>query len=255
MNIKEAATLIWEEKRQGRRAPLVLQGQLSLEEAYPTQLEVMALHEKGGDALAGWKVGLTAKVIQEMFGFDQPAFGHLLKSGRKESGAAVGGGSLNNPQIEPEMCVVMGETLRGPGISPAQARAAIGGICPALEVIEMWFRPAEDVPLFLADNVVHTAYVTGPMTEPLDPQLNLLDNSVEVFVNGVSVDSGSQDAVLGGPEGSLAFLANKLSEFGRSLEKGQVVMTGSMIKPYAVKSGDHVEARFKRFGTVELQVE
>lgn len=254
MNIKEAANLIWKEKREGRRAPVALQGRLSREEGYPAQMEVLACHETGGDALAGWKVGLTAKVLQEMFGFDEPAFGHLLKSGRMESGAAIDGGRLIQPQIEPEMCVVMGETLRGPGISVAEARAAIGGICPALEVIEMWFRPTDDVPFFLADNVVHTAFVTSPMTEPLDPQANLLDNSVEVFVNGNSVDSGNADAVAGGAEGSVAFLANKLAEFGRSLEKGQAVMTGSMIKPVEVKPGDHVEARFRHFGAVELLV-
>ena len=255
MNIKEAAALIRNEKRQGRRAPASLRGQLSLEDSYPAQMELLALHEAGGEALAGWKVGLTAKAVQDLFGFHEPAFGHLLNSGRMESGAAIAGASLIGPQIEAELCVVMGDTLRGPGVTLAEARAAMGGIFPALELIEMWFNPSEDIPLFLAENVVHTAFVTGPATAPLDARLNLLETTVEVLVNGKPVASGKADAVLDGPEGSVAWLANKLAEFGRPLEKGQVVMTGSMIKPYAIETGDRVEARFKPFGLVELLLE
>ncbi|MEE8436503.1 MAG: fumarylacetoacetate hydrolase family protein [bacterium] len=255
MNIKEAATLIWKEKQEGRRAPVSLQGQVSLEDSYPVQMEVLALQEAGGEALAGWKVGLTAKAVQEMFGFHEPAFGHLLNSGRMESGAAIGGASLINPQVEAEICVVMGETLQGPGVTIAEARAAMGGIFPALELIEMWLNPSDDIPLFLAENVVHTAFVTGPVTAPLDAGANLLETTVEVIVNGITVESGKADAVVDGPEGSVAWLADKLAEFGRPLEKGQVVMTGSMIKPYAIKTGDRVEARFKHFGTVELLLE
>ena len=252
MNIKEAATLIQQEKRRGRRAPASLRGQLSLEDSYPTQMEVLSLHEAGGETLTGWKVGLTAKAVQELFGYHEPALGHLLTSGRIESGAAMGGASLINPQIETELCVVMGDTLRGPGVTLAEARAAMGGIYPALELIEMWFNPSEDIPLFLAENVVHTAFVTGPLTAPLDAGVNLLETTVEVIVNGKPVESGRADAVLDGPQGSVAWLANKLAEFGRTLDQGQVVMTGSMIKPYAIKTGDRVEARFKPFGAVEL---
>ena len=255
MNIKEAAALIRNEKRQGRRAPASLRGQLSLEDSYPAQMELLALHEAGGEALAGWKVGLTAKAVQDLFGFHEPAFGHLLNSGRMESGAAIAGASLIGPQIEAELCVVMGDTLRGPGVTLAEARGAMGGIYPALELIEMWFNPSEDIPLFLAENVVHTAFVTGPATAPLDARVNLLETTVEVLVNGEPVASGKADAVLDGPEGSVAWLANKLAEFGRPLEKGQVVMTGSMIKPYAIETGDRVEARFKPFGLVELLLE
>lgn len=260
MDIKEAAALIRKEKQQGRHGPASLQGQLSLEDGYPTQMEVLALHQAGGEVLAGWKAGLTGKAVQEIFGFHEPAFGHLLKSGRLESGASIGGASLINPQIEAELCVVMGDTLQGPGVTLAQARAAMGGIFPALELIEMWFTPPDDIPLFLAENVVHTAFVTGPVTAAGDAPANLLETTVlettvEVLVNGKIVESGRADAVVDGPQGSVAWLANKLSEFGRSLEKGQLVMTGSMIKPYPIKTGDHVEARFQSFGAVELTLE
>lgn len=41
---------------------------------------------------------------------------------------------------------------------------------------------------------------------------------------------------MGHPLEALAWLANRLTERGRSLQKGQVVLTGALVAPYWIRS-------------------
>ncbi|MFD5258310.1 hypothetical protein ACFWM5_36540 [Streptomyces bobili] len=53
----------------------------------------------------------------------------------------------------------------------------------------------------------------------------------ELLVNGRVVARGTGEDVLGNPASAVAWLANKLAEFGVALEVGQVVVSGSMTRP------------------------
>jgi 2-keto-4-pentenoate hydratase len=46
--------------------------------------------------------------------------------------------------------------------------------------------------------------------------------------SGVLVGSGTTAEVWGNPAASVAWLANKLSQFGMALEAGQIVMSGAV---------------------------
>jgi 2-keto-4-pentenoate hydratase len=56
--------------------------------------------------------------------------------------------------------------------------------------------------------------------------------------NGTQVAEGTGAAVLGSPAISCAWLANKLLEFGVSLEPGDVVISGALMKMIPFKAGD-----------------
>jgi len=47
-----------------------------------------------------------------------------------------------------------------------------------------------------------------------------------------------------------AWLANQLANFGRALEAGQRVITGSFTKPLPIKQGEYWETYFSSVGTV-----
>lgn len=64
----------------------------------------------------------------------------------------------------------------------------------------------------------------------------------------------SGDAVMGDPYASLAWLANKLAEYGRSLEPGQYVMSGSFTRQFPLQAGDQAQTRFSGIGTVAVRV-
>ena len=59
--------------------------------------------------------------------------------------------------------------------------------------------------------------------------------------------------VMGGPAASVAWLANKLAEFGHKLDKGAKILTGSFTKQFPVAQGDVVEARFTPYDSVTAE--
>jgi 2-keto-4-pentenoate hydratase len=60
---------------------------------------------------------------------------------------------------------------------------------------------------------------------------------------------------LGDPLNSVAWLAQKLAEFDRSLRGGDLVMTGSFTRQFPLAPGDQVRAEFSGIGAVETRLE
>ena len=59
---------------------------------------------------------------------------------------------------------------------------------------------------------------------------------------------------MGTPLASVAWLAERLSQFGRRIEPGMRVMSGSFTRQYFVdEPGTHIEARFSPYGSVVAQ--
>jgi len=248
MKTSDAVSILWESIQHDVHDPDELHGQLSMDAAYSVQLGVLTRREELGDSLVGWKVGLTAKAIQEQFGFHEPVFGFLTKSARHESGVELEFGKLKSPGFENELCLTIGETLTGPGVTFDQAKAAISQVSPAFEIIEKRSRPPLDMPLAMADNGQQKGFVVGDGVQFTG--MDLAKVSVDVFVNGTKQETATGAEVLGTPVESVVWLANKLSQFERSLEAGSLVMSGSFTKQYDLSHGDRIEAEFVGVGRV-----
>jgi 2-keto-4-pentenoate hydratase len=253
MDIQEAVEAIWECRQQGIYLPAEWKGKIDHEAAYHVQLGILAKQVKGGERHVGWKVGLTAKAIQDQVGYHERVFGYLLESGGLSSGAVIEYDDLVAPSFETELCITVGETLKGPGITARDAWEAVTAVAPSLEVVEKRGDFASDISLSMADNVQQKFFVTGAETTSLPPDADLRGTEVEIFINGESVDRATGQLVMGGPAASVAWLANKLSEFGTRLEAGARVMTGSFTRQFPIAQGDLIEARFDPFGTVTAE--
>jgi len=249
MNVESAVNLIWESARRGAYGPAELKGKLSRGDAYQIQLGLLARHVAAGDTHAGWKVGLTAKAMQIQQGVHEPVFGFLLGSGQRPSGTVFAYGELVQPGFENELCLTLGTSLLGPGVTADEALAAISSVAPALEIIERRGDFAGDLNLALADNAQQKAFVTGQATA-LRRGSDLRDATVDVVVNGQHSERAPATEVMGTPAASVAWLANALEGFGLRLEAGMQVMSGSFTRQYVVNRGDRIEARFVPFGTV-----
>ncbi len=245
---------IWEEQQNGIHCPADLRGQLDVESGYHVQLALLDRAIKAGQAQAGWKVGLTAEAIQKQVGHFERVFGYLLEANHLASGAALVADELIRPTIEPELCLTLGTALKGPGVTIEEARAAIVAAAPAMEVVERRGDFVADIPLSLADNIQQRHFVTGLSRQPLPPDLALGEVSLQVLVNGEVVDQAQGNAVLDTPAGSVAWLANRLADFGRRLEAGTQIMSGSFTKQIAITKGDVLEARFDPVGSVTVEV-
>lgn len=244
----------WTAAERGVYYPAEWKGKLTPHQAYRVQLGILDRLVARGQRQAGWKVGLTARAMQEQWGIYEPVFGFVLESGHRPTGAVFRFDELIQPGFENELCLTIGTPLQGPGVTAERARAAIVAVAPALEIVERRGDFAADLNLALADNSQQKAFVTGPVTTPVPAGLNLAETVVEVLVDGVSVERTRGSAERTGDQvATVAWLANKLAEFGRRLEASQRLMSGSFTRQYVVARGARVEARFDPFGTVRAE--
>jgi 2-keto-4-pentenoate hydratase len=237
--------------RHGGPYPLHWESRLDQDSAYRINLALIDRHAAEGEAQAGWKVGLTARAIRDQFGLPEPVFAVLYRHGRWASGTEVPLAELTRPGWENELCLTVGATLRGPGVTEAQARAAIATVAPAMEIIETRGPNSLDgLYTMTADNGQQRAFVVGPET-PFDPAVHDLGRTtVEVYIDGVFQERAAGSAVMeSSPLASIVWLANKLAEFDRALEAGGAVMTGSFTRQYPIDRPLRAEARFDPFGS------
>jgi len=252
-DLKRAAADIYSGLQRGEHFPPAWRGKFDLDAGYAIQLAVRDLRASNGDAQVGWKVGLTAEAIREMEKFDEPIFAVLFESGVRGTGCTLTHEEMIKPAFENELCIVLGESLKGPGITMQQARSAIASVAPALEIVEGRGVLSDDPALAIADNLGQKAFVTGAAIAPA-ADLVLSRVTCDVSVNGAPVLTGTGSAVLDDPAHSVAWLANKLARFGEHIEAGQSIMSGSFTVPTALQAGDHVQTRFTTFGAVSVQV-
>ena len=250
-DVEHIVEAFWRERQRGVYFPPSFSGRLTLDEAYRVQLGLIARREATGARQIGWKVGLTAKPIQEQFGVHEPVFGCLLDEGVTPSAHVFDHASLIVPGFENEICMRLGRQLAGRMVTIDAARHAVEACHPALEIIETRGDFTRDLPLALADNAQQTAIVLGPATRLGDLDLSTL--GVRVEINGREVATGKGAAVLGNPLSSLVWLAAKLDEVGRRLEAGDLVMTGSFTRQFPIAAGDHICATFDTLGSVEAR--
>ncbi len=251
IDMAQAIEDFWAARQKGGRYPLWWQGKLGESEAYRVQLALIERHAACGQNQAGWKVGVTARAIREQFGLNEPVFACLFQHARWPSGGTWPLADLYLPGWENELCLIAGERLAGPGITPARAACAIAHLAPAMEIIETRGPNTHDgMHLMLADNGQQRAFVTG-VERPFDPKIDLGTASVEIFVDGVWQEKAPGSAVMdSGPLASVAWLANKLAAFGRAIEPGQAIMTGSFTRQYKLDRPMAIEARFTPVGSV-----
>jgi 2-keto-4-pentenoate hydratase len=105
----------------------------------------------------------------------------------------------------------------------------------------------------LADNAQQRSVILGAPVA-LAPELRLDQVEARVELNGSVVATGLGAAVLEHPLNSVAWLARKLGEYGRSLRAGELVMTGSLVRQFPLAPGDRAWASFSGIGTVEVRI-
>jgi 2-keto-4-pentenoate hydratase len=223
---------------------------LVIEDAYAIQGAVTKRRIDGGARIIGRKVGLTSRPMQQMLGVTEPDYGVLLDDMFVEDGDEIDLSGLLQPRVEAELAFVMERDLAGPGATTATALAAIGGVLPAIEVVDSriagWRIKLVDT---VADNASSGLLVVGGRARPVtDLDLRLV--GVVVSRGGELADTGAGAAALGNPARCVAWLANKLATFGDTLSAGDVVLPGAVHRMIAVQPGDVFRAEFAGLGAV-----
>ena len=193
---------------------------------------------QGEDPPAGFKIGATAKRMQDYLGLTGPAAGFMPAAALHASGAVLRFADFLRPGVECEVAVRLARDLPPGPTDAATAAAAVGEFFAAIEVVENRYADlaAFGTPSLIADQVFHARAVLGA---PAGPgwagdwrALDIPALAGSMTVDGVERDRGVAADLLGHPMNGLAWLAGSAvaAAFG-GLRAGQVVLLGSVTPP------------------------
>lgn len=250
VDIDEAIGHFWAARARGEYFPRAYEGRLTIDQAYLIQLALIDRRVAAGERHIGWKVGLTAKAVQEQFGFHEPLFGCVLET--KSSGHVYGAAELIKPGFETELCLQLRHGLDGV-VSLDEVKAAVETVYPSFEIIETRGDILKHIPLAVVDNSqMHSIVLGAPV--PFRPQMDLSAVRATVKLNGQEIAASDGTAVLSNPLNSVVWLSSKLAQFGRRLRADDFIMTGSFVRQFPLMPGDRAAADFTGIGHVEARV-
>ncbi len=202
---------------------------LDLPQAYDLQQAVSALRVAAGDRVIGYKVGCTGPGTVAQFGIEGPIRGYLYESEIRHTGDELDMAAFAHLAIEGEMALRIGDD--------GQIAAAF----PVIELHHFVFRAPRKTLVELVANNGLNAGIVLPEEAWLSSRTYLAkDALLSVRVNGSVLDSGDLWPLPGGPVASLGWLRRHLAEFKLPLVPDQIVLTGTPLGLYPVKSGDHI---------------
>jgi 2-keto-4-pentenoate hydratase len=188
--------------------------------AYAVQRERFGL-----GPIAGYKVGLTSKAMQDLLGLSTPAAGMIASGSVFASPARLDSARYTRLGLEFEIAVRMGRDL-GADEDPADA---VDAVCAAIELVDDGAQDyaALTAEAFIADNAWNVGVILGDFhtTWP-----ELVEIEGRAFADDSEIGTGTGRDVLGGPFASVAWLARHLAEQNEMLRAGDIIMTGSLMK-------------------------
>jgi len=223
-------------------------------EAYQVQA---CIERHTSQPLYGWKIAATSVAGQKHIGVDGPLAGRILAERVIEDGGECPLGNNLMQVAEMEFAFRMGKDLppRDSEYTQDEVMAAVASLHPAIEIPDSRYNRFETVglPSLIADNACAHRFTLGAAAKEWRG-LDLAAHKVRGLRNGAVAEEGQGSNVLGSPVIALTWLANELSRHGLTLQAGQVVTTGTCVKPLAIAVGDHVEGDFGQLGRVALAI-
>jgi len=200
---------------------------IGVEDAYRIQLRTVDRRIASGRTILGKKIGLTSPAMQTLFSVMEPDYGHLFDDMVCFQGEAVAASRFLQPRIEGEIAFVLERDLKGPGVTSIDVIRATAGVFAALEIVDSrirdWKIKIQDT---VADNASSGAVVLGAaMVKPVG--IDLRHVGFVFTKNGRVAGTAAGAAVLGSPAQAVAWLANKMGEFGIALKAGEIVLSGA----------------------------
>ena len=187
----------------------------------------------------GWKLGFGTSAGMEKLGIEAPLVGYLLESARLESRDTVKVSNWQNPRLEAEIVARVGED------------GDITAIGPAVELIDL-DPSVNDPEAILAADIFQRHVMLGPVTEGA----SVADVSLRLTVNGEQV-AATDDVTeaTGDLDGLVRHVAATLADAGASLERGDMVICGSIVAPLEIAPGDEVEVSLEPLGSLAVSFE
>jgi 2-oxo-hept-3-ene-1,7-dioate hydratase len=231
----------------------------TLDDAYAIQSALVARKEAAGRRRIGWKIGLTSRAMQQALGITTPDSGVLFDDMLFQTGATIPAGRFIQPRIEAEIAFVMKAPLQGKGVTREQVLAATDHVAPSLEILDTRILRADpamgktrSIVDTVADNAANAGIVLGDQTHAPDAH-DLRWTGAILTRDGVVEETGLGAGVLNDPVAGIVWLVHRLAAYGQGVAAGEILLSGSFIRPVEAPPGSRFDADFGAFGRVELQ--
>jgi 2-keto-4-pentenoate hydratase len=232
------AQYMWEARR-GRKNYANLPDKLkpaTIAEAYQAQEVYHRLAEPVYGPIAGVKVAVATKVMQQLMGITHPCGGAIFSRTIHTSPARIPKSDFINLRVESEIALKLGQDMSA-GQAPWTAESVVpfvSGAMPAYELIEdrnAVYTETNAVSM-IVENCWNGGVVIGaPKAVSPDEIIGVTGRQT---LNGKQIGEGKSE----NPFATLAWLANLLAERKRDLKAGMVVITGSVIPTFSIVPGD-----------------
>ncbi len=235
--------------------------EITMDDAYAVQNAIYAQKLAEGRKVIGWKIGLTSKAMQYALGIDIPDSGILFDDMMFDDGEVVPKGRFIQPRIEAEIAFVMKSAVGGAGVTRADVIAATDYVTPSIEILDTRILRADPatgqarvIYDTISDNAANAGIVLGQQQHAVDA-FDLRWVGAITSRDGAVEETGLGAGVLNDPVESVVWLARRMSAYGQAIEAGQVILSGSFIRPVECPSGTDIHADFGPFGSVACSFE
>jgi 2-oxo-3-hexenedioate decarboxylase len=218
-----------------------------LADAYRVSAEIVRRRVARGERPVGWKIGFTNRVIWDEYGVHAPIWGPIYDTTAGPFGdpAELPLAGLMEPRLEPEIAL----RIARPPHSDMDERELFGcidGIAHGFEIVQSvfpeWkFRAADTIAAF----ALHGRYRHGPILalDAADREAWLrmfCEFEIALFRDGVEMDRGKAENVLGSPLSALRHFVRGLAEWdvGWRVGPGDLVTTGTITRAFPIRAGE-----------------
>jgi 2-keto-4-pentenoate hydratase len=222
-----------------------------VDQAYAAQEALAELLMPREGEVAGLKIAVATKVMQDLMGIDRPCGGMIFARRIHTSPMALKLADHIHVVVEFELALRLGRDL------PKQAapwtaetvQPAIEAVLPAFELIEDRHAVYKETNALsmIVDNCWNAGIVLGAPV-PYRPGRSLAGIVGRLTINGQVTHHGATDD----PLATLSWIANLAADRGRPMRAGMVVITGSVIPTLPIAAGDKFVFSFDGIGSVEI---
>lgn len=232
--------------------------EMGMDDAYAVQNAIYRAKLEQGRSVVGWKIGLTSKAMQYALNIDIPDSGILFDDMVFDHGAKVSRGRFIQPRVEAEIAFVMKSSIGGADVTRGDVLAATDYVAPSIEILDtriirMDGETGETRTVFdtISDNAANAGVVLGAERHAAEA-FDLRWVGAITSRNGEVEETGLGAGVLNDPVESVVWLARRMAQYGQSIEPGQIILSGSFIRPVECPSGTDIHADFGAFGSVDI---
>lgn len=215
------------------QAVAVYEPALTTKDAYCAQSKFTQALSKEYGEIIGYKVGLTAKPVQEKLKINEPVVAPLLAKMLLKEGESVSFNHTYRPMIEPDMLVRIRDDNMMQATTPLEVAKSLDMLYPFLELPSLLFEKGTKLS---AGNIIAAGvgarlgvYGEGIEVQATSEFVEKLAQMETVFTDetGKVLQAAPASNLMGNPLNVVLWLINDMKAKGQSLKAGQMISLGA----------------------------